>query len=529
MDLSASFLNAASRRRALFALAATTPSEPLDVLVVGGGVTGTGAALDATLRGLQVGLVEQSDYASGASGASSRLAHGGLRYLEHGHVRLVSEALRERRLLLTEIAPHLASRVDFLLPCRTTAETAYARTGIAVYDAIAKVARGRLEGPRSRVVSGRELSVIAPSLAQDAFHAAVQFSDGQIDDARHTVALARTAQAYGALMANHARVVDVEPTPEGAVRCRVAADEHSFDVHARSVLLACGPWSNTWARSPNAPLVRPSKGVHLVIPRDRLDLSHAVISRTSTSVLFILPWGSTWIVGTTDTEYAGSPDDLATDEADVDYLLREANRVVRPGLRASDVIATYAGLRPLATASGSTARASREHVVRAIDPGVFSITGGKYTTYRVMARDSVDALCRHLGRAGLRSTTDEVPLVGAPAADFTFGPERPADGLDPVLVRHLTDRYGAEGALLARATWGPNAARQIDGPGGHRWIDVEHALRHEGARTVDDVLARRLRLSTEDAGAASAAAVTVRQIARHLSLSATDEVPSLSA
>ncbi len=528
MDIRATFLDEGSRRRALAELASTSVADPLDVLVVGGGVTGAGAALDAATRGLRVGLVERADYASGASGASSRLAHGGLRYLEHGQVGLVAEALRERRLLITHIAPHLTRRVDFLLPCRTLPQTWYARTGVAAYAALARAARGSLDGPPDRIYRRAELARIAPDLDTSRFRSAISYRDGQIDDARHTIALVRTAQAFGAHVANYAAMSGPATVdPGGLVRCPVDADGDQFTVHARAVLLACGPWTNAMIGQDDTSAVRPSKGIHIVVPRERIDLRHAIISRTATSVLFILPWHDTWIIGTTDTGFYGDPSEVHAEEAEVDYLIGAANAVVRAALTRQDVVATFAGIRPLASATGDTARASREHVVRRVRPGVFTLTGGKFTTYRVMAKDGIDAVCRHLGRDRLPSRTEDIPVVGAPGSGFTAAPGSTAspatasasavtDGRDASLAAHLVRRYDAEGPLLAAQDWGVDAADPVDPSGAHLRADVEHAFRHEGARTVDDVLTRRLRLTTTNAAHALAARPVVEQIAARL-------------
>lgn len=473
-------LGGTARADALARLAATTPAAPLDVLIVGGGVTGLGAALDAASRGLSTGLIEMRDYSSGASSHSSRLAHGGLRYLEHGEVGLVHEALRERQLILSTIAPTLSRPVDFLLPATSRAQLAYFRVGVAGYDVLARALGDFRHGPKSRILGRKGLEAEGLGLATR-FVGAVGFTDGQLDDARHTVALARTAQGYGAAVANYARCIEAIPSneieSEGLVRVRIEADGTEFDAWARSVVWATGAWSNQLAAQAGGPLVRPSKGTHIVVPREAIDLSCAVISRTAKSVLFILPWADTWIIGTTDDDYPGDPSTVEVTEAEIEYLLAETNKVVRIPLTRASVIASYAGLRPLAVErkAGSSTSVSREHLIERIGASQFAIVGGKYTTYRVMAKDVIDEVCAARSLT-LPCVTDRIPVVVEGSAD--------AIGNFTWAGAQATDEAQFEAAITA-------------------------AIEVDGARTVDDVLTRRLRVTTNS----TALAARLRSIA----------------
>ncbi|MFM1917677.1 MAG: hypothetical protein RJB01_1192 [Actinomycetota bacterium] len=494
-------LNEHTRARNLTALAHTTPQNALDVLVIGGGVTGAGSALDAATRGLRVGLIEGGDYATGASSASSRLAHGGLRYLEQGHISLVHEALRERRLLVTTIAPHLTRRLDFLFPVATHPRLAYAQTGVALYDLLATAGGGSLEGRVRGYLNRSELTEQAPGLRADGMAGAVRFSDAQIDDARHTVAVVRTAQGFGALVANYATCEDIIEDPSGLWRVRVQprgcdgeVDGSEIFIWARSIILAVGAWTNLWAEAfAHAPLVRPSRGTHILIPRDRIALNDAVISRTEKSVLFILPWEDSWIIGTTDDDFSGDPASVTPTEADITYLIEQANYVLEEPISREDVIAAYAGLRPLpAEDAEKSTSVSREHVITQLAPGVFAIVGGKYTTYRVMAADAVDDVAAYLmGKRAPRSVTEKIPLVGAePLAQVS------RTALTSERWQHLQRRYGTEAAAvesLAAGVADPWAIAHSSPEIGQVWnIEIAHAQQSEGARCSGDLVRRRL-------------------------------------
>jgi glycerol-3-phosphate dehydrogenase len=503
--------------------------EELDVVVVGGGVVGAGAALDAATRGLSVGLLERRDWASGTSSRSSRLAHGGLRYLEQLEFGLVREALAERGLLLERLAPHLVRPVPFLLPLTRGWERPYLGAGVALYDVLSRASRtGRpLRGHRH--LSRSSVQRLAPGLTTDGVVGAIGFYDAQIDDARHTLAVVRTAASRGALAASRVDVVDLLRDGERVVGVRAVDLEagHVLDVHASVVVVATGVWSDQvpgWlGRDDGGPTdVVPSLGVHLVVPRASVDLRTALIARTPTSVLFLLPWGEHWLVGTTDTPWAGDRDEPRASRDDVGYLLDQANRwLVRP-LREADVVGVYAGLRPLVAPvgddPGETAKLSREHVVSRPAPGLVTVTGGKYTTYRVMAEHVVDAAARELPDPTPGSRTRYVPLAGAAGYGelWTSRAELATEtGLPPATVSHLLRRHGGlVGDLLDLVADDPALATPVHDEARYLAAEVVHAVTHEDARHLDDVLVRRTRLALETRdGARSAADFVARLMA----------------
>ncbi len=491
----------------------------LDVLVVGGGVTGAGAALDAATRGLTVGLLEQRDWAAGTSSRSSRLAHGGLRYLEQLEFGLVHEALTERGLLLDKLAPHLARPVPFILPLtRRGWERPYVGAGVALYDVLSRVSRKGGALPGHRHLSKRATARLAPGLDPDSYTGAIAYFDAQIDDARHTVAVVRTAVAHGALAASGVEVTGFLRDGDRVVG--VEAEDHEtgarLTVHARVVVGATGVWTDRTRAllgeaAADAHPVRPSKGVHLVVPRTAIDLTTALITRTPSSVLFLLPWGQTWLVGTTDTPWDGDLDEPAATAEDVQYLLDQANRwLVRP-LTHDDVIGVYAGLRPLLVADQhldpeQTAKLSREHAVTSPAPGLVQIAGGKYTTYRVMAKDVVDAATEHLPFEVPACRTESVPLAGAEGFDELWqGRDFLAAeaGLTGAETRRLLHRYGADVRdVLALVDEEPELGGRLHPDAAVLRAEVRYAATHEGARHLDDVLVRRthLALVTRDAG-----------------------------
>jgi glycerol-3-phosphate dehydrogenase len=493
-------LDGAARRRALDAAA----SGELDLLVIGGGITGTGAALDAATRGLRVGLVEARDLAAGTSSASSKLIHGGLRYLEMGDIGLVREALRERELLLTRTAPHLVAPVPFLWPLRGRGwERAYLGAGLALYDTIG----GARSVPRHRHLSRRGALAIAPALRGDALVGAVQFHDAAEDDARMVAVVARTAAAHGAHIATRVRVTGFRRPGEVE-----AVDEESGEpvvLRARHVAGAVGAWTDRLrelAGGHSSRRIVPSKGIHVFVARDRIPMETGLLARTEKSVLFVIPWQGGWLIGDTDTPWTGGPDRPVATGADVDYLLARTNALLAAPLGRDDVHGVTAGLRPLvaAAARSDTTRISRQHVVESPAPGLTTIAGGKYTTYRVMAADLVDAAARALGTTA-PSVTRDVPLLGAGVASVDRGALSARAGL-PVeaLVRRYGDRAEEVVALIEAR---PELAEPLEGGGGHLRAEVVHACTHEGALRLEDVLERRTRLAltARDRGLAAAA------------------------
>src|SRR4051794_2040646 len=440
----ASRLGPEARRAALARLAAET----FDVVVIGGGGVGCGCALDAATRGLSVALVEARDFASGTSSRSSKLIHGGLRYLEQGEIGLVREALRERSLLLNTLCPHLVRPVPFLYPLTEHWERPYVGAGMLLYDSL-----GGYKGlHRHRHLTKRQALKLAPALKRDFLVGGVQYYDAQVDDARHTLALARTAAKYGAAVASNAPVIGLlrEGERVTGVRIRDIRSDRDIEVNARQVINATGVWTDdvqALAGERGKFKVRASKGVHLVVPRDRLQLETGLILRTESSVLFVIPWGRHWIVGTTDTEWELDKAHPAASSTDIDYVLERANAVLAQPLSHEDVEGVYAGLRPLlAGESESTSTLSREHTVAAPVPGLVAVAGGKYTTYRVMARDAVDAVARGLEQSVPQSVTHITELVGAEGYAAIWNQRaRIAErsGLHIKRVEHLLHRYGA--------------------------------------------------------------------------------------
>jgi len=506
-----------SRRRALEQMAA----EELDVLVIGGGVTGAGAALDAVTRGLRVGLVEARDYASGTSSRSSKLFHGGLRYLEQFNFGLVFEALKERRLILNKLAPHLAKPVRFMYPLqRRGIDRAYAGLGIGVYDVFGA---GRGVPHHLRHWSKRKTFAEFPSADRQALHGAVVFYEGQVDDARHTMMLARTAARYGALVANSARVVGFirEQDRVAGVRVKDLESGEHVEIRAKQTINAAGAWIDEIQEQLGGRgqfRVRASKGVHIVVPRSRINSTTGVVTRTEKSLLFIIPWGSHWIIGTTDTEWTLDLAHPAASQADIDYILEHANVLLADKLTRDDVVGVYAGLRPLlAGESDSTSKLSREHAVASPVRGLVMVAGGKYTTYRVMAKDAVNAAVHGLGRSDVPgSCTEDVPLIGADGYQALWhGREILAQrvGLRVGQVEHLLDRYGSLiEEILTLIEEDPELAAPLASAEEYLKAEAVYAASHEGALHLDDILARRTRISIETPDRGVAAAVEVADL-----------------
>lgn len=497
------------RRRALRTLADTE----LDVLIIGGGVVGAGAALDAASRGLSVGLVEARDWAAGTSSRSSKLVHGGLRYLEQRDFGLVREALHERGLLLNRLAPHLVRPVPFLYPLRHRGwERAYVGAGVFLYDTLG----GARTMPRHRHLSRRRALRVAPALRPDRLTGAIGYYDAQVDDARYALTLVRTAAQHGAAVVNRAAATGLVRNGGRVVGATVRDSESGAEltIRARRVIGAAGVWTDELLRMAGVrgPFqVRASKGAHLLVPRSRIPMATGVITRTERSVLLIIPWGQHWLIGTTDTPWDCDPDEPTASQADVDYLLGHANQVLSDPLTTNDVVGVYAGLRPLlAGDSADTARLSREHAIAEPAPGLFVIAGGKYTTYRVMAADVVNAATRDLGREVAPSLTAHLPLVGAVGYhEMWDGRHELAHGcgLDVPVVEHLLGRYGAAVTeLLAMVVDEPDLAAPVSGAEPYLRVEARYAATHEGALHVADVLARRTRASieTSDGGASAA-------------------------
>jgi glycerol-3-phosphate dehydrogenase len=498
------------------AIARMTERE-LDVLVVGGGVVGAGSALDAVTRGLTTAIVEARDWASGTSSRSSKLVHGGLRYLEMLDFGLVREALRERGLLLDRIAPHLVRPVPFLYPLQHRVwERPYVGTGIALYDAMA-YASGTARGLRHhRHLTRRQALREAPCLRPDTLTGAIQYWDAQVDDARHTLDVVRTAVDFGALAASRVKVTGFLRQGERVTGVTATDLEtgDTFQVRAKQVINATGVWTDDtqgMADTRGQFHVRASKGIHLVVPRDRLPSNTGIILRTEKSVLFVIPWGRHWIIGTTDTDWSLKKEHPAASSSDIDYVLDHVNAVLSSPLTREDVEGVYAGLRPLLTGeSESTSKLSREHVVGHPVPGLVVVAGGKYTTYRVMAADAVDEAARTMDARVPDSCTADLPLVGAAGYKALWNQRRSlavTAGIHVVRVEHLLNRYGScISELLEMIAADPSLAEPLPGADDYLAVEARYAVTHEDARHVDDVLARRTRISIEawDRGVAAA-------------------------
>jgi glycerol-3-phosphate dehydrogenase len=510
------------------ALAAMREAGELDVLVVGGGVVGAGTALDAVTRGLTTGLLEQRDLASGTSSRSSKLIHGGLRYLEMLDFGLVREALQERGLLLTRLAPHLVRPVPLLYPLTHRGwERPYVGAGLALYDGMAMVGKYGMGLPRHRHLTRRQVSRIAPDLRTDALSGAVRYYDCQVDDARLVLTLARTAALHGAQIATRVKVVGFLREGERVVGVRARDLEappdspwRDFDVRARVVVNAAGVWTDEIQElvgGRGALHVQASKGIHLVVPRDRIRSEAGFIVRTETSVLFVIPWGRHWIIGTTDTPWDLDKAHPAASKVDIDYILDHVNAILREPLDHDDVEGVYAGLRPLLSGeSEPTSRISREHTVVTPVPGLVMIAGGKLTTYRVMGRDAVDAAAHSL-RTTLNLTvqdsiTHRVPLVGAASWEARANQRvllSRRSGLHVARIDHLLGRYGGLiDQLLELIADRPALGEPLAGAEDYLAAEVVYAVTHEAARHLDDILTRRTRISIEtfDRGVAAAPA-----------------------
>ncbi len=511
-------------------------AEPFDLLVIGGGVTGAGVALDAASRGLRTALVERNDFASGTSSKSSKMVHGGLRYLQQHEYRLVYENLAERQRLLDN-APHLVSPLPFLIPL-------FGRAGV-VNRSVARVYRtalwtydltgGMRIGRRHERVSREQALAHMPTLRSDQLVAGFLYWDARVDDARLTLDLLRTAALdHGAMVANHVAATELTTGPGGRVNgARVTPDgAGSFEVRAPVVVNAGGVWSDevrTLAEGHDPHSLRPAKGIHITVPNEAFpcDIAAVIPVRADRRSIFVVSWGDQVYLGTTDTDWNGSLDDPACLPEDVDYILDAANTVTTRPLTRRDITGLWAGLRPLLAPvegrhapSARTADLSRRHTVDTSTPGLVTITGGKLTTYRKMAEDAVDASLEVMGRPTVPCITKTLRLRGAgrsermPARDRAaeHRPEPPADRAAAVAT-HLAGRYGSETpAVLAVADDRPELLEPLV-PGLHYLAaEAVYAVRQEMACTVGDVLDRRTRASLRDARRTAAAARRVAEL-----------------
>ena len=501
------------------ALAAMSDEAGLDVLVIGGGVTGAGIALDAATRGLRTGIIEAQDWASGTSSRSSKLVHGGLRYLQMLDFSLVHEALTERDLLIKEIAPHLVKPVPFLYPVIKAYERPYVGAGIALYDALATIGsrKGRAM-PYHRHLSKKALGKAFPDLKDDAARGAIKYWDASVDDARLVLTLVRTAAAYGALAAPRTQLVELTKSGLGRVNGAVIRDLETGEqrtVKATHVINATGVWTEeteSLAGTDGGLKVLASKGIHIVVPRERIRGDVGLILQTEKSVLFVIPWSRYWVIGTTDTPYERDLTHPVATASDIDYVIEHANAVLESPISREDVVGTWAGLRPLlqpGTKDGtSSAKVSREHTVASPAPGLVAIAGGKLTTYRVMAKDAVDFALGERAK-NLPSITETVPLLGAvglTAMKRQGNRLERSYGWSTAMVDHLLHRYGSGiRDLTAAIEEQPDLAKPLEHASAYLRAEIHFAATHEQVIHLEDVLLHRTRLSYEIADAGRAA------------------------
>ena len=479
-------------------------AEQFDVVVIGGGVVGSGCALDAATRGLKVALVEARDFASGTSSRSSKMFHGGLRYLEQLEFGLVREALYERELSLTKLAPHLVKPMPFLFPLTKRGwERPYIAAGMFLYDRLG----GAKSVPPQKHLTRAGALRLSPGLKRTSLIGGIRYYDTIVDDARHTMTVARTAAHYGAVVRSSTQVVALlrEGDRVTGVRVRDSEDGAITEVRGHVVVNATGVWTDeiqALSKQRGRFQVRASKGVHVVVPRDRIVSDVAIILRTENSVMFVIPWGGHWIIGTTDTDWDLDLAHPAATKADIDYILGTVNTVLATPLTHADIDGVYAGLRPLlAGESEETSKLSREHAVAVPAPGLVAIAGGKYTTYRVMAADAIDAAAQFVPARVAPSITEKVSLLGA---DGYFALVNQVEhvatlrGLHPYRVRNLLDRYGsAIGDVLDLGAETPGLLSSIKEAPGYLRVEARYAAAAEGALHLEDVLARRTRISIE--------------------------------
>ena len=503
--------------------------EEFDVLVIGGGVTGAGIALDAASRGLRTAVVEAQDWASGTSSRSSRLVHGGLRYLYNLDFKLVAEALTERGALLTRIAPHLVEAQPFLWPLKTRViERAYSAVGVGTYDALAIAGAGfHKTVPIQKHLSKAGAMRRFPDMKPDALVGAIEFYDARVDDARLVITLIRTAVAYGAVAASRTKVTAIPRGGDGRVSGAVVTDLETgaeITVRAKRVINATGVWTEKtqkMAGGSGGLKVLASKGIHLVLPKDRIKATAGMFLRTEKSVLFIIPWQHYWVIGTTDTAWHEELQHPVPTSADIDYVLDHANAVLAEPLTRDDIIGTYAGLRPLLQPAvldeSKSTKVSREHTVTEVAPGMVAIAGGKLTTYRVMASDAVDFALGRAEAKRLPSVTKELPLLGAAGYEAMrnqSGRLGARYGFDGDRMQHLLSRYGAElPDLLADIDADSTLGKPLAAAPQFLRAEVHRACTVEGAMHLEDIFVARVRLNSEARDRGGAAVDEVADIA----------------
>ncbi len=498
-----------------------------DVLVIGGGVTGAGVALDAATRGLSTVIVEAQDWAAGTSSRSTKLVHGGLRYLQMLDFKLVHEALTERGLLLSRIAPHLVKPMSFLIPLEHRIwQRAYYGAGVSLYDVLANLMPGRRALPIHQHTTRKGMQKQFPDLRHETAIGAVKYWDATVDDARLVATLVRTAVTYGARAATRTQVIRLTKDSAGRVDGAVLKDlETGREITARAkhVINATGVWTEdteALADTEGGLRVLASKGIHLIIPRDRIKGTSGLFLQTEKSVLFFIPWSRYWILGTTDTPWKLDPQHPVPTARDIDYVLEHANAVLSTTLTREDVIGSYAGLRPLlqpGTKEGTdSAKVSREHTVASPVPGLTIVAGGKLTTYRVMAKDAVDFA---LGGQAVEtpSITHEIPLVGAvgeKAIRRSATTWQEQYGWSAQIVDHLLHRYGSLlTELVDSIEVDPSLANPLEHAPAYLRAEIAYACSHEGVVHLSDILYQRTRLNYETADRGLAALPEIAELA----------------
>jgi len=533
----ATWLNPAQRARDLAAASATA----CDLVVIGAGVTGAGAALDAAARGLSVVLVDAGDIAAGTSSRSGKTFHGGLRYLEQLNFKLVAHAIEERDLMVKTLCPHIARPESFVYPLtRSWWERPYVGAGVLLYDLFG------LKGgavPWQKHFGRRALKAHVPSIDHRRVVGGIQYYDALMDDARHTLAVVRTAAGRGVKVVTRAPVTGfLKAEEDGRVAGVVVRDTLTGQTHriaARAVINAAGIWADELQQlaGANTFSVQPAKGVHVLLRPEALQSDTSILARATDSVIIARRWYGYWLVGTTDSPWTGGKSQPVAEAADVDYLLDNLNRYLERKVGRADVLGTFAGLRPLLKSVGDNADAtsalSRDHAVIAGPPGLTTIVGGKYTTYRRMASDAVDAAVQPLGVA-TPSCTATLPLVGA--AQWAQVKDSSAQlaqrfGMQPADAARLLQRHGDRVRdLCALADADPALGRPLPGAAQYLAAELVYAVLAEGAQTLVDVLVRRTHLSIElPDGALALAPFVAALVAPYLGWSARQTQAELEA
>ena len=496
-------------------------TEDYDVVIIGGGSVGAGAAVDAATRGLKTAVLESQDFAAGTSSRSSKMFHGGLRYLAMFDFRLVAESLKERELNMSTLAPHLVKPLKFIFPLTHRGwERVMMFGGFTLYDLMG----GAKSVPMQKHLTRKGVLKVTPGLKEDAVVGGVRYYDTLVDDARHTMTVLRTAAEYGASVRTGTEVIGFEKDNRGritAAKVRDLETGRETTVKGKVFINATGVWNDKiqdMAGAEGKFTVHASKGVHIVVPKDALDADAALCFVTDKSVLFVIPWGEYWIIGTTDTDWEKglSLPDPAPTKADIDYILDQVNQRVRNKITREDIVGVYSGLRPLLSGkSDSTTNLSRNHAVARVAPGLVSVAGGKYTTYRVIGKDAVDLAAKELGFKVAESVTERTPILGADGY-HALANQVPAlarrYNLDEKRIEHLLGRYGSLiSEVLAPAAEDASLLEPIPGAESYIWAEVRYAVTHEGALHIDDIVSRRLRVAIEFADRGVAAAQPIAE------------------